>query len=277
MDAQGISNIGSSADRILAAGHVEAGSALQGVWRGNLCPLNQVPKIDFSELLEHGYYLSLIERSQKQPLNLLDAASGNGAVTLAMALGIAEDANYPLEFNLVDMQQDAMIGAQSLLEGATIPVNLQINYNVNRIVNFPFQPDSLDGITFISGLHFIEPNEALASLRKMSKALKKDGILLGSVCTIFNCASLGKTKEGIVEKRLAEVLEATEDGTSMMPYLSMHSRYGPMYFYNQYSLQSILTESGLKLESLLHLRNTDYPNGLDDRYLENMDFIATRI
>lgn len=246
--------------------HIEAGPDPKGIWLKDFVPMKDRGSVELKQFIPK---IKALVKSRK--INLLDVASGNGARSIPLGIHLAKFGEVNLK--LVDMQEDAISRARMLSEAVELPKRLKLELQVARIADLLVDENSLDGITFVNGLHFIEPTESIASLKILSRGLRPDGLMSGSVCSIFNAACVGQN----AHDKLQKVLKETLDGKINTPYESIHRRYGNMYFYTENSVEKMLDAGGFKLIVQKSVPNRDYPNGLDLKYRENIDFVAAKI
>lgn len=254
---------------IKKAGDIEAGSNPKGIWPKDLYPVGKRSKFERKSFVE-----PLIEKGKTSELIILDAGGGNGAKTIPLGIYLANNVPY-VEIALVDMKEEAITAARNFTSNITLPPDLRLENVISNLVDFTADPETFDGVNMLNVLHFMETEEAIESLKKINSALKIDGILSGNVCSIFNAASIGNKGN---ETQLKEVLDLTDRGISVKPHHVIVERYGDMYFHTGSSLSMLIESAGFTLTELKWFRNPDYPNGHnDDRYLENIEFIASKV
>lgn len=245
--------------------HIEAGSNPKGIWPKDFMTMDERGSTE----LEH--FIPKVESVAKtHGIKLLDVASGNGARSIPLGIHLANFGEVDLK--LADMQTDAILLAQNLSLSVNLPTNLKLGFEVAKISDLSIETSSLDAITLVNGLHFIETEESIKSLRNLSNGLKPNGLMFGSVCSVYNASCIGQNDT----ERFGRVVRETAHGTIDQPYKSFHRRYGDMYFYTEASLKHMLGHGGFELVVQKSISNSGYPNGFGEKYKENIDFVAVK-
>lgn len=215
--------------------------------------------------------IDLANANPGRPIHLVDALSGNGARSLALALHLAETS--PVTMYLVDWQPGAHEDAKRLLEAQEIiPRNFQPVFLSIDIKKFHPPQGTIDGISFVGAMHFIPPKDLSAILSMFKQSLNRDGIVFGAVCSIFNHAAISYQNK----TKLDEVINATSVINAQQPFHRPETLNGPMWFYTPEILKATLQLSGLICNQIKLVRNDYFSNGWGDDYPEDIYFAATR-